>query len=451
MSLASTFVHCPSVRDVAFLEDHLLAVNQEGFITHIGPFHSEESAQILRSKGDAEELIIIPRTGLHLPLMQWLDEYAYKAEEKLDADLGLAKEVYSKLAQRLIDCGTGAVLLFGTIKEETNLVLAEVMQAAGIRAFVGKLSMDISSRPTYREASTQSALTSARSFVHRCRSLTSHLPAYEQLVQPVVTPRFVPTCTNELLAGLGQLAQEENVMIQSHIAEAYDQVEWVKRERGVEDTKIFATSNLLTPRTVLAHCTFIGPLKLQLLASTGMSVAHCPLSNAYFSEKPFELASAIMSHMKVGLGSDIAGGYTVDIMHAMRQAVVTSKMKAGFAKTRWIDAHELAERGTPWPDDVDKSEPTTRTVDWTQTLYLSTRGGAEALGLQGGVFTVGAPFDAQQIKVFDPANGYGVGAIDFFGEVEDGDKKIDLGVLEKWWCIGDTRNRTAVWVQGKQL
>lgn len=59
-------------------------------------------------------------TGLHLPLMQWLDEYAYKAEERLDADPDLARTVYSKLARRLIESGTGAALLFGTIKERTK-------------------------------------------------------------------------------------------------------------------------------------------------------------------------------------------------------------------------------------------------------------------------------------------------------------------------------------------
>jgi len=59
-------------------------------------------------------------TGLHLPLMQWLDEYAYKAEERLDADPDLARTVYSRLARRLIEGGTSASLLFGTIEERTK-------------------------------------------------------------------------------------------------------------------------------------------------------------------------------------------------------------------------------------------------------------------------------------------------------------------------------------------
>ena len=59
-------------------------------------------------------------TGLHLPLMEWLNEYAFKAEERIDADPALAKTVYKRLAQRLLEHGTGAVVLFGTIKEQTK-------------------------------------------------------------------------------------------------------------------------------------------------------------------------------------------------------------------------------------------------------------------------------------------------------------------------------------------
>lgn len=59
-------------------------------------------------------------TGLHLPLMEWLNEYAFKAEEKMDADAELAERVYTRLAERLVEHGTGAVLLFGTIKERTK-------------------------------------------------------------------------------------------------------------------------------------------------------------------------------------------------------------------------------------------------------------------------------------------------------------------------------------------
>jgi guanine deaminase len=113
------------------------------------------------------------------------------------------------------------------------------MQCAGIRAFIGKLSMDISSRPTYVETSVDASLDSARSFISRCRALVEDFLPHERLVEPVLTPRFVPTCSDELLQGLGQLSENEDLKIQSHLAEAYDEVEWVRKERGMEDIDVF--------------------------------------------------------------------------------------------------------------------------------------------------------------------------------------------------------------------
>lgn len=61
-------------------------------------------------------------TGLDLPLMQWLNTYTLKSEARMDEDPSLARRVYTRLATHLKEYGTGAVLLFGTLKEETKSV-----------------------------------------------------------------------------------------------------------------------------------------------------------------------------------------------------------------------------------------------------------------------------------------------------------------------------------------
>jgi guanine deaminase len=259
---------------------HYPEVDADGFITHFAPASSSKSSQLLQhSTAAAAGLTVVPSgsfvlptfcdlhlhapqflyqgTGLDLPLMQWLDEYAYRSEERLDGDPSLAQRVYTRLARRLLENGTGAVLLFGTIKTETkyaivylssrgslkqsaySLILAKAMHAAGLRAFVGKLSMDISSRPTYVEPSASAALAAAQTFIRSCRELSAHLPANRRLVQPVLTPRFVPTCSDALLESLGKVSEEEDVRVQSHMSEAHDQVAWVEQERGVSDVQVF--------------------------------------------------------------------------------------------------------------------------------------------------------------------------------------------------------------------
>ena len=88
--------------------------------------------------------------------------------------------------------------------------------------------------------------------------------------------------------------------------------------------------------------------------------------------------------MKVGLGTDVAGGYSLDMMNAMRHAVAVSRIREG-SRIMMMD-------GTTTVDSK-------LSIDWKEALFLATRGGAMALGLQG-LFGVGFPFDAQESEFF---------------------------------------------------
>jgi len=212
-------------------------------------------------------------------------------------------------------------------------------------------------------------------------------------------------------------------------------------------------SNLLTAKTIQAHCTYLPDAlysTLEAVRDLGTAIAHCPLSNAYFSNLPFPLRETLDAGVKVGLGTDVAGGYSFDIMNAMRQAVIVSRTREGARIEQSL------------------SEPATSTgksliVHWTDALFLATRGGALALGLSTGVFAPGASFDAQRSKccsdvtaslVAHPMlvdlvdkSGRGIANLDFFDPVA----VLTEEHIEKWWCLGDNRNRSAVWVQGKQI
>ena len=160
------------------------------------------------------------------------------------------------------------------------------MQHAGLRAFVGKLSMDISSRESYVESSSSSSLASASSFVQRCHQLVQDLPAHRRLVEPVLTPRFVPTCSNELLKGLGKLSKDQSLRIQSHLAEAEDQVKWVRGERGMEDIDVFSQVRfwqelgkrmmmLILPMPYRQTCSLHAPSKHTVPTSTHPTWTSC--------------------------------------------------------------------------------------------------------------------------------------------------------------------------------
>lgn len=96
--------------------------------------------------------------------------------------------------------------------------------------------------------------------------------------------------------------------------------------------------------------------------------------------------------MRVGLGSDVAGGYSMDIMGAMRWAVGVARLSEGAR----LERSDGQASGSGDRVGVTAIETRGISIDWKEALYLGTRGGALALGLDGGVFKIGAPYDAQQ-------------------------------------------------------
>nr|WRH23602.1 guanine deaminase [Naematelia aurantialba] len=458
-----TFIDTPLPSCLRIRTAHLLAVSDEGYITHLAPVASEASRSLLSLSADvcASNLHLDPATastatastattstattstatattaatstatestadasratvttlnrhafvlptytdlhlhapqylyagtGLDLPLMQWLDRYAYRAEERVDADPQLAKRVYGRLCERLVAAGTGCVSFFGSLSVDSNMILAECVQEAGLRGFIGKLSMDQSPRPTYGEASTDVSLSSVTAFLDRMSALVAPFPPHERLVEPILTPRFVPTCSDALLAGLAKISADRGVRVQSHMCESRDQIAWVENTRGKRDEDVWDEAGLLGDKTLQAHVTSLPPALISKLKDRGVTCAHCPLSNAYFSDAQFPLREALDADVKVGLGSDIAGGYALSIETAMRQAVVTARLREGARREIEVSGTAMAH--------ADSQNQSLR-VDWIESLYIATRGGKKAMGM-GGCLEVGMEFDAQLSESTQP-------------------------------------------------
>lgn len=248
-----------------------------------------------------------------------------------------------------------------------------------------------------------------------------------------MTPRFIPTCSTELLQNLGKLVEEQkgNLIIQSHMCESADEVAWVQSMHNEQsDVSIFDKAGLIGSSTVMHHCTSLNPQERKLLIEKGSSIASCPISNAYFSDRPFAMRESIDEGLKVGLGSDIAGGYTLDMMQVMRSAVLVSKLRSQ-------------------SEQLSNSKSNSKDITWIEALYLATRGGSLALSPPldplHGSFKIGAPFDAQFI-ITRQQDGSKIGGINYFTPEWDLQEAV-----EKWWTLGDTRNRKGLWIAGRRL
>jgi guanine deaminase len=259
--------------------------------------------------------------------------------------------------------------------------------------------------------------------ISRIRALQGHKP--NPLVLPAITPRFLPSCTDELLAGLGALAHNTGCHVQTHCSESDWEVEHTARRFRATDTEALDRFGLLSTRAILAHGNFVTADDRAVLKQRGAAIAHCPLSNAYFANAVLPLREALDEGVSLGLGSDIAGGSSPSLLDIARMAVTASRMRAS-----GVDAGAAADvRGIPGA-----------VISVAEAFWLATAGGGEALGLPIGVFAKGAEFDA---VLFDPNAPS--------SDVRISPEETAAERFEKIVrCAGRT-NLTAVWVRGRQV
>lgn len=291
--------------------------------------------------------------GMDLPLLDWLNTYTFKTEAAFK-DTDYAREIYKALAKEMIDNGTTRVCAFSSLHRESTIVLMEEFEKAGMTGCVGKVNMDRNSGDVLTET-TEESVRETRAWVEETADEFEH-------VKPILTPRFTPTCTNELMAFLGKLAEEKNLPVQSHLSENTSEIAWVKElhpdcEQYWESYKKYG---LFNERTVMAHCVHSDERERNAMKENGVWVAHCPDSNINLVSGTAPVRKMVTEGVRVTLGSDIAGGALL----AMNQ-VVTAAIRASKAKR--IE--------TGWTDDF-------LTVE--EAFYLGSVAGAKFFGATGG-------------------------------------------------------------------
>jgi guanine deaminase len=360
-------------------------------------------------------------TALDVPLETWLQAHTFPLESRY-ADVAFAEAVYTRLVETLLANGTTTALYFATIHLPATQRLAEICLSMGQRALIGRVAMDEPAQcpAYYRDDSAEAAIADTRALIDFIRTMPGNERA---LVRPVVTPRFVPACSDALLAGLGALAQETGCHVQTHCSESDWEHQHVRARCGCTDTEALDRAGLLGRQTVLAHGNFIEPEDVARVRARGGAVAHCPLSNVYFAGAVFPLRRMLAEGLHIGLGTDIAGGASASLFESARQAVACSRLlESG------TDAGKPAgERGMPGAR-----------IDVPTAFRLATAGGGEALDLPVGLFRPGYAFDAIAVQ-----SGRRDGNVVFAPE-EDGDTILQRIVM------GAGRGDIArVWVAGR--
>ncbi|XP_034630725.1 guanine deaminase [Trachemys scripta elegans] len=264
-----TFVHASHSSPMDVLQGHLLGVGDDGRIVFLE--QADQQEQLAKKWGfkasDIRELssheffmpgmvdthIHAPQyafagTRVDLPLLEWLNTYTFPTEAKYE-DNDFAEEVYTRVVRRTLKNGTTTACYFATIHTAASLLLAEIIDKFGQRAFVGKVCMDINEIvPEYKET-TDESLKETERFVKEL------LEKKYQKVQPIVTPRFGPSCTEKLLSRLGDFAKARDIYVQSHISENDGEIKLVEQmfPNYKNYTDLYDKTKLLTSKVALRN------------------------------------------------------------------------------------------------------------------------------------------------------------------------------------------------------
>ena len=258
--------------------------------------------------------------GMDLPLLDWLNTYTFHTEARF-ADPDFARRTYRRLASDLITNGTTRVCMFSSLHTEATWILMEELERAGVTGYVGKVNMDRNGAPGVLEETTEESMRETLRWLDACQDLRH--------IKPILTPRFTPSCTNELVAFLGKLAAERDLPVQSHLSENRAEMDWVHQLHPdcKQYWETYAKYGLWNGRTVMAHCVWSDERERQAMKDAGVTVVHCADSNQNICSGVAPVRAMLNEGVKVALGSDIAGGDHLHMFDVVAASIRASKAR----------------------------------------------------------------------------------------------------------------------------
>ena len=300
--------------------------------------------------------------GYGLQLLDWLEGYTFPMEARF-GDADFAGKVWKAFLNRLWAGGTLRFSAFATVHKAAAWRLMELTEQSGLRGLVGKVNMDRNAPDSLLE-DTDRSLADTEELICRAREELRH-------VGFILTPRFVPSTTERMMDGLGALGEKYGLPVQSHLAENPGEVEWVRQlhpEAG-SYTQVYADHGLLRrDQTIMAHCIHLSEEERAILKERGVTLAHCPVSNADLASGVMPLRRYLGEDLRCCVASDVAGGHTAAMNRNTAAALALSRL-------RWLDRPE---------------EPP---LTAAEGLYLATRAPGAFFG-KVGAFEPGYAFDA---------------------------------------------------------
>lgn len=411
MLYRACLLNAPSPSRLEVIPDGLMQVDREGHIGLVGPFEEIEPRCPGEPIVDLRPYWLLPGMidlHVHLPqhevvamdgleLLPWLETFIFPAEARF-VDAGLARSAATRFFQGLLYRGTTTAVIYGTVHEAATDAAFREAERVGIRAIIGKVMMDRHSPPLLQE-DTAASLAQSEAL---CQ--TWHGRDHGRL-QYAFTPRFAPTCSTELMRGVGALGEKYGAFIQTHVSENLQELAWVKElfPEASSYTDVYRRMDMLGPRTLLAHGIHLDAEERRLIRDSGTTLVHCPRSNAFLKSGIMPLRRWLDEGISIGLGTDVGAGPSLSMWAEAAFACTASKMG-------WAGNQLLADRLQRLEGFSELQREELRRalgisldppVGPVHAFHLATLGGARALGMDARIGSL-APGKEADFVVVDP-------------------------------------------------
>lgn len=387
--LKGQIIHAPSPDQASYHEDSYLVV-EDGAV--VGIFNDLPCAYDHLPVTDYGDQLILPGLndlhvhaaqfafrglGMDMQLLDWLDHHAFPEEARFSSP-AYAHKIYGHFADALLYSPTTRASVFASIHRPATNILMGALAERGLAGFVGKLNMDRNSAPTLTE-DTASSLELTEAWIKDTSDRFG-------LIRPIITPRFIPSCTPELLEGLGHLSAQYEVPVQSHVSENKSEIAWVRElepeAKSYSDAYDRYQMFGRPQPAVMAHMVHPTENEWELMKSRNVTIAHCPASNMNVMSGLAPVRRMLEEGVKVGLGTDVAGGHSLSMFQAMVDAIHVSKLRTF-----------LTEEGVIGLDETGVLDTKERPLTVVEAFFMATRGGGQFFGNVGD-FSKGRDFDA---------------------------------------------------------
>ena len=308
---------------------------------------------------------------MDLELMDWLNRYTFPEEEKYD-NLEYAEKAYGMFVEDLKNGATTRSCIFATRHRYATELLMELMEESGLVSYVGKVNMDREASEALTEKSAEISAFTTFGWINATKDRFKN-------TKPILTPRFIPCCTDRLMEELREIQMAYGIPVQSHLSESKGEIDFVKFLRpdnpfygdSYNQYDLFGKNDDINTnvKTVMAHCVWSSDEEVDLMRRNGVFVAHCPASNMNLTSGIAPIRKYLDLGLNIGLGSDVAGGHSLSIFRAITDAIQASKMYFRMVNESY------------------------KPLVFSEAFYLATKGGGAFFGNVGS-FEEGYEFDA---------------------------------------------------------